>query len=607
MATNRPQDWKAIAVGWCIALLIAVGFLIATGLIPGWKKWYSSSVAYREQTEALLRGSLALNDTPSSLRVDLLWHNGGVHQVWGLGVPLWRLPFEGLAKAFGQPGFPDRLEFGAALMLLAYFAIRILLLQDVSRNANWTLAPLRATVLLLILLFPPFLTVCRFCFSVYEEAVAYAYLYGIGLLLGLVSFIRVATPKQYLVLCALAGLAPLIRPTLGAYGLSTMLLLWVYGRNARLHYVQLLIGLSLFCLGGLALLLTNSNRFGSAVEFGHSLNINGFPIWFFGRFYNPFQKEPIMSAARELFGAVFCSPDFNVGDWSQPGLFWGQSSSPRWRHFYATCFDLSYLPVILAGWISGLTSLMAKPRNLPCIPIEGRATAVWSMTSALILFIFYLRTPFISNRYILDLAPSLAAAIIAFLFTVEGLGLYSVIGKRSYFAVILLISFWMAVEICLDKSAVEARPVLNRAEMLEVIRVHYSRPVFVKNSYDSSSECRDFGIPFNGLGWKSDGQMDTVVTLFVKDPEYVQLRVKTVEQSEPVDISKLQVKIGLESLVKESWHYAGEFCEIRFKIPARSAYRQGIQTVFVAYVNTLNPTAAQSPLQLVRVQWRDSL
>ena len=47
--------------------------------------------------------------TPADLGYDMAWVKGGVQQVWGLGVPTWRLPYEALAKLFGYDAFPDRL------------------------------------------------------------------------------------------------------------------------------------------------------------------------------------------------------------------------------------------------------------------------------------------------------------------------------------------------------------------------------------------------------------------------------------------------------------------------------------------------------------------
>ena len=94
------------------AVVYAAGLLLATGLVTNWGAWYSTSLPYRNQTDALLNGDLALSRSVGDLKFDHTWSEQGVHQVWGLGVPLWRLPFEAAAKACGFDGFPDRLAFG---------------------------------------------------------------------------------------------------------------------------------------------------------------------------------------------------------------------------------------------------------------------------------------------------------------------------------------------------------------------------------------------------------------------------------------------------------------------------------------------------------------
>ena len=75
-----------------------------------WGAWYSGDFTYRLQTAALLRGSLALQGVPHGQRYDWAWGRGS-QQVWGLGMPLLRLPFEAAAQLLGGFGFPDALTF----------------------------------------------------------------------------------------------------------------------------------------------------------------------------------------------------------------------------------------------------------------------------------------------------------------------------------------------------------------------------------------------------------------------------------------------------------------------------------------------------------------
>src|SRR6266850_5511584 len=90
-----------------LAATYAVSLLFFCGVIPAWGEWYSASSYYREQAAALLRGDLAISHNPADLRMDLCWAQNGVQQVWGLGIPIWELPFDLLGRLFGLSTFPE--------------------------------------------------------------------------------------------------------------------------------------------------------------------------------------------------------------------------------------------------------------------------------------------------------------------------------------------------------------------------------------------------------------------------------------------------------------------------------------------------------------------
>src|SRR4051812_15465365 len=92
---------------WTIgaAFVLSANLLVITGLIDDWGSWYSDNLAYRRQTDAILSGKLELDADPRAAGWDLAWSNNGVHQVWGLGVPFWRLPFEACARLFSYSAF----------------------------------------------------------------------------------------------------------------------------------------------------------------------------------------------------------------------------------------------------------------------------------------------------------------------------------------------------------------------------------------------------------------------------------------------------------------------------------------------------------------------
>src|SRR5579871_4961089 len=101
-----------LALAW-LAIILAIWGAVGTNLIGGWGRWYNPSIPYRQQTDALMEGHVALSKSPTALEHDYAWGAGAVQQVWGLGVPAWRMPFEAAARIYGQQGFPDRIAVTA--------------------------------------------------------------------------------------------------------------------------------------------------------------------------------------------------------------------------------------------------------------------------------------------------------------------------------------------------------------------------------------------------------------------------------------------------------------------------------------------------------------
>src|SRR3989304_4075882 len=233
------MSWSLRLVLWYLAALMSFNVCVGTGLITGWGCWYAPNVRYRQQTEAMYSGRLALASSPTAVEDDLVWAEGGVHQVWGLGVPCWRMPFEILAKVFGQRGFPDRGALAIAILLVSYFVLRVFTVPDGVRQLDdWLSAllhsPLAAAAALLLLFFPPVINLCGGPFKVYEEAVVYGYYYAVGLFAATSAFAKRPTIGVYLVLSLFAGLAAFVRPTVGAYGIATVVIAAVLAPRAGL-------------------------------------------------------------------------------------------------------------------------------------------------------------------------------------------------------------------------------------------------------------------------------------------------------------------------------------------------------------------------------------
>ncbi len=463
------------------SLVYAVAMLTGTGIIAEWDRWYSSNPHYRQQVDALLRGELALSHNPVEAVHDLTWSCGGVHQVWGLGVPLWRLPFEALARSCGLPAFPDHFAFGLALAVWACLVLRAFLGEgkpaEENRPAFSSMRGLLAAVV--VLLCPVFFAVCSTRFDIYEEAVAYEFIFATGLLAGLVRLWRFPAWSRCGWLCLAAGFGALVRPTVLFYGAATVLgaLMVMTPDRRRPTWRKCALACALFGVGGAVLFVTNAVRFGSGFEFGHKLNLQTlYGSLYATRFDHPFVEEPWLSAARELFGLLFQVREFSGGDFYAEKFFPGQSGTVRWREMYFTTYDLTWLSLILTGWGLGLfAALRRHPRpndsanalmtenwklnteHFLRFPLPS-LVALWSFLPAAILCAFYLRNSVISSRYMADLAPAFCAALVALV-----LGWPDSVGQASSLSAIGL----------------PARGTVGRAEGLEAPRQTGWKPVLL--------------------------------------------------------------------------------------------------------------------------------
>lgn len=688
------------------AVVYAAGLLLATGLVSDWGAWYSTSLPYRTQTEALLKGDLAVSRSVADLKLDHTWSEQGVHQVWGLGVPLWRLPFEGAAKFCGFDGFPDRLAFGLFALLVSIAVLRVWTGPSNFGSANVT-KPSDGWVLitgfggvLLILLFPPFLTLLQARGAVWEEAIAYEYLFGILQLSLLVAFVQRPTIGRLLLVCALAGIGGIIRPTLIFYGFASLILAvvaWVVNVSqtfkslapsaretsatsaapgtiadapgdrpeARLALsrvlVPALLGLFLFGLGGGLLWFTNLKRFGNGFEFGHSLNVQ----YLYGsmhatRFDHPFEDEPVTGATLELFGALFAVEKFNGADWYQKNIFPGQSRTVRWREFYFRTYDRSYLPLLLLAWCVAITAgfkvqgsgckmanglvpcgsptggpmwrsgdnfcetesatrnnLSGKspspasiprrpsswPNQLPTLLILG----LWSLLAVIPLAAFYLYAPVISSRYLMDLAPAFAAALVGAWLWIAS----HCIRRWSRILVCLLFCAWLGAEIFLSRSVYGGPTSVTVAE-LEVLREQ--RPAndgSSTNAYTAGDDNQSLNsahtvIPFDHAGWNAEtGVVMPLVILFVKDVEFLELDLKPHSHSRiAADPQAIRAKVGLEFLERERITEIADGWRLRFRGPQQGRWRDGLQTAFVATVAKEFLAEDSTPWILKAVRWR---
>jgi hypothetical protein len=410
------MSWRPSARLRALGVAVAVAaLLLLVGRQLGPSGCYASHSAFRAQTAAMLDGHLALTTAPEAIVHDMAWTDAGVQQVWGLGVPAWQLPFELVGRAVGVTPFPDRIPMLLWMTLLIFVVLRAWWCHRAG-EPRWMAAGAIAIVVLL----PAFVTLVRGRVGVYEEVAIYAYGAGVIMLAGLVHLRAAPSRARLFVLLAFAGLAGFIRPTMLAYSGATLViasLLWLRARGRR-GLPELAIGCVLFAAGPAALYGTNVARFGSGTEFGHRLNLQSLPGNIYAtRFSYPMQHASIAEASLELVTGLFDRPEKHANKtFYQEGLHHGVSTRTRWREYYFTTYSWGYLPLLLAGFVIGVLAWRRRATAAAPAPTEDDPDARWLVAWAALALIpllgFYLRSPFVSSRYQLDLAPAFAALLV---------------------------------------------------------------------------------------------------------------------------------------------------------------------------------------------------
>ena len=286
-----------------IGLLAALALNLFTGLIPAIGSWYSSdlNLALRWQGDALMRGRLAISDSPEQHFHDAIWANG-LHQPWGLGVPFLRMPFEIAARLFGYRIFPDRVVFLLYVALTASFvfyalaAVGARIVQNSGSGARVERLVLPAACLctFALVLSPGFLTMLRSRFVVYEEVIAYAFLYSLVTFAALALFVNRRSGSTLFLLCVLCGFAPFIRPTLSI--LPALFIPLAFLSTPRDHRRQLSAG---FCVGFavpailiLSWFVSNWIRFESPWEIGQHVYLSNSAVNFQFKIGSPYYFFP---------------------------------------------------------------------------------------------------------------------------------------------------------------------------------------------------------------------------------------------------------------------------------------------------------------------------
>ena len=440
---GRAAVWLRAHARWFVyvaAALACTKYLeVRAKLIPKDDEWYMASEGHPYtllQVRSFLSGKLAILPHPAGAANDYIWGRGGMHNAWGLGVPILATPFHLVGRLFGAPGFPDDLRF-----LILYFLTAVLLAWSMHalqrRRQGTSNAPepdaLVASVAAagFVMVFPTFVGMISSRFLVYEQTIATGALWNVCLLAGIFVLLRRCTPGLLVVVCAAAGFSTMIRIPLAVYGVTTLVLAMMIALRARLRPRVLLAGLLAFSAVTALDLAGNKLRFGSPFNPGYVNSISGAFVNRLVRWGLPFSAVPFKVAAKEMFATLFLldpvSSQIMMG--APPESVRPYTIGERWREYYSPTYDRWVLAVwtlatVFVCWRIFRRKLWRLDRSLS----DEVATVVglWAIPPTIALFVFYARIGQVVTRYATDFYPAFAAAALC-----VGMALTDAVRRRA--------------------------------------------------------------------------------------------------------------------------------------------------------------------------------
>ncbi len=411
MQKDRTGIFSA-TVGWLLGLVVTLVIVFLTDIVD-LENGYSPDVGFRLQTNAFFQGELAIRHHPMHHEHDMVWARNGLQQPWGLGVPILRMPFELAARAGGMEHFPDRW----VLVFYMFIGVSLLIrgLQSVLRSVTNLSNSMGIMLLLLATWFsvasPMFIGMLSGRLVVYEEAVAYLLFFQWALLGMLLLFAATGQWRWFVCLCLCAGFAAYIRPSGVFPAVITMFCAFaVAWRDQCKPKTTIIYMASLFCVLPLLLMLLNYIRFESIINFGQFQVLTFLPLLIYvSNFSDPFQAVGLWDAVVELFGSLFYLQRIvEVEVWQSiypKGWHGWEASALRMREYYFTSLPSYYLGLLVIAWCA----LASCWRGLS-LPLK--IATVWSTGGFLFLFGFYMYTPVLASRYLIDMLPQIVIPIV---------------------------------------------------------------------------------------------------------------------------------------------------------------------------------------------------
>jgi hypothetical protein len=597
-----------------VAILYTVGILYSLGIVTDLREMYPGETVWPNlQAASLFRGQFALSHDPRDVRFDLAWSEGGVQQVWGLGIPAW-MALLSLLSGLNPLWLPDRFAFAIALFLTAWSTIATVLWlaqRHFSMDRRW--GPhfwlLTFPILTIVLFNPAFCTLLKSNFLVYEEVIAYGYLFSLIMAIALLwvcakaSFLRVA------LLSTLAGLAAFIRPTLGIYGCSAWLFAALLMLRRRVRWRSFFGALSFAPALVLLLLWTNTVRFGAPLEFGHSLNMSNFPGSVYStRFGYPFSKEPLPSAVKETLGALLFPGNWNGSQWYWPRVFAWQSHTVRWRYNCMPCLGWCFVAAPVGG--SMLMLILQFKRKIR-LPTEVLVLIGFGLVAFGGLLCFYSYVPVLATRYLYDFAGALVVlAAVVWWCLCNWLLRRGAAGTVVCGAMAFLLCALICVEVSTNSVICNFPVSVGKAVYKENLKAQFE-PASNKLklpadgcSFDPVEGRADVsGVPFDGAGWFSvTGSVAPATIHFADGVRF--LEIQATPTSPDADPKCIRAKVGLEFLERTGIVCTNGITEIRFRGPKVKEYQTGVQAVFICWTRKEDLGAGTAPWKLLRLRWR---
>jgi hypothetical protein len=612
-SSGRQYYWASALVTLVTVVLFCLGYEYH------WKHLYAQFPYYRLQVEALLQGRLSLGSSIEQIDHGLAWYNGQLNQVWGLGIALWTVPFELIGRSFGSSPCPERIPLLVAVALVAWYVTR----GGVAIARAFRSRTMGLSFVYIILLYPPLWTLIMGPRVIFEQTIFYACLVSTALFVATVRFLLLGRRTDFFIVCLLAGLSGLVRVTHGVYGVSAAVICGgamigsalSFQKNGKraCDWARIWELLSGWCivLGGLLFLAySNDVRYGSITECGHRMTNHLADTVYLTRFGNPFAKSGFFDASKELFSWLFLSP-FHRSGWDVPQVVPWQAMAYRWRGASQLTFDPSFLAVIVLSCLAWAVFFRRKLRGgsgsfrqlfNPKKPVQRvlLGMMIWLFLNTFALAAFYLYSPILATRYILDFAPAFLASFVLALILAHRY-------KRIFFAALLI---WICSEsiarLAAHGSAI-AQLELSATELIPLPRADGRKLASFNGRYAMENHPEDTHIKYNGQGWGLDGAAAPIVTLMLDRPQFLELVVGPRPPESGLK-DRYRAKIGtielpLESLTRDAAENPSAI-KVRFGIPKKIREQDKDQVAFLCFTEKWEPADRQSQRQLFAVRWK---